>query len=266
MSPINNLLHYHYIKSSNQSADSKPTIVMLHGLFGAGSNLKILATALEQQYHILLIDLRNHGSSFHANLHTYDAMALDVLALLDTLDLETVTIIGHSMGGKVAMQLTTYLAKKLTKLIILDIAPVKYEIRRHDDIFKALKLIQSNQIIKRPEASQIFKSFELPNAIAQFLLKSFVDGSWKFNLAVLEENYDNILGWDEIESTQCDTLFLIGSESDYVTAEHKDAIIKQFPNSKAHIINGADHWVHADKPEQVIRTINSFLMKKQADF
>lgn len=259
MSSGNQLLHHQYIKSCSHTADLKPTLVFIHGLFGAGSNLKLLANAFANEFNILLLDLRNHGLSFHNQTHTYDTMAQDVVMLLDALEIEHVVIIGHSMGGKVAMKLPQYLDQRVQKLVILDIAPVAYEVRRHDEIFEALNLVKSNQITKRPEASQILQANNLPDAIAQFLLKSFVNGQWQFNLSALQDNYLNILTWEEVSAVTCDTLFIIGADSDYVLPSYRQSILKQFPKSKAHIVNGAEHWVHADKPEQVIRSINAFL-------
>ncbi|MFC0179149.1 alpha/beta fold hydrolase [Thorsellia kenyensis] len=256
------LIHHELIKSDNPNANLLPVVVLIHGLFGEGKNLKVLSDAISKQYNTLTVDLRNHGHSFHDPSHNYQCMAIDIIKLLDYLNIFSVNLIGHSMGGKVVMQLaqknTTPQQIKINKLIVLDIAPVKYIERKHDDVFLALNQVIIKGCKTRLEASKIMNQFIESPAIIQFLLKSFDKGSWRFNLNILEHNYEEILNWHEISPSDKEILFLIGANSDYVIPSYKTSIIKQFPLSKAHIIAGADHWVHADRPEQVLKQILRF--------
>ena len=240
-----------------------PVVVIMHGLFGSLENLNVIAKALSEHYTVINVDLRNHGASFHENEVSYPAMALDVLNLLDELNIDKAHIIGHSMGGKVAMQLAMLDEARINKLVVLDIAPVDYH-PRHSAIINALQSVQERSVSSRSEADTIMKEFVDEMGVRQFLLKSlskFENGyAWKFNLNTIVENYSKIISnINETHSCQCDTLFIKGNNSDYILPEHREAIVSLFPNSKAKVIHGAGHWLHAEKPQAVNRSIIDFL-------
>ncbi|AXV65344.1 alpha/beta fold hydrolase [Pseudoalteromonas lipolytica] len=239
-------------------------VVLIHGLFGSLENLNVIAKALSENYTVTNIDLRNHGKSFHSDSMNYTVMAADVLELLNHLNINKAHIVGHSMGGKVAMQLALSYPERVEKLVVMDISPVANK-PRHSAIFKGLNDVANSAVTDRKAADEILAK-QIPElGVRQFLLKSFAKNEqgqyqWRFNLAVLDQQYENILAQlDENDSCLCDTLFIKGNDSDYILAEHRPVIMALFPNSKAKIIHGAGHWLHAQKPLAVNKAISDFL-------
>ncbi len=238
------------------------TIVLIHGLFGNLDNLGLLARDLKADHQVLSIDLRNHGQSFHSDTHDYKAMAQDVAQLLNDLELNDVTVIGHSMGGKVAMALTQHLT--LHKLIVLDMAPVAYTQSRHDNVFAGLQAVIEEKPTSRSDALKILAKHIEIDGVRQFLTKSLFKTEqgimeWRFNVASLLSNYPQIIGWEPIEKTSVKTLLIKGGDSDYLTTEHQTAVQQQFSNAKAHVIANTGHWLHAEKPAEVLRAIRKFI-------
>ncbi|TMP35800.1 alpha/beta fold hydrolase [Pseudoalteromonas rubra] len=255
------LLNY---KLSGQPMGSAEPVVLLHGLFGSLENLNIIARALGESYTVINLDLRNHGLSFKSDVMDYPSMAQDVLTLLKHLNVDKAHLVGHSMGGKVAMQVAMLDESIIHKLIVLDIAPVNYP-PRHDTIIQALNAVASTAVASRSEADAIMQTYIAEQGVRGFLLKSLAKDeqnilNWRFNLAVIEANYDKIISnINTTHSCLCDTLFLKGNNSDYIMAEHKDAIMQAFSNARAKIIQGAGHWLHAEKPQAVNRSIIDFI-------
>ncbi|MEJ6473735.1 alpha/beta fold hydrolase [Pseudoalteromonas piscicida] len=248
-----------------QTGDTtNPAVVVIHGLFGSLENLNGVAKALAAQFNVINVDLRNHGRSFHDTEMSYPAMAQDIKNLIDQLQLEKVNLVGHSMGGKVAMQFAQLFTKQVNKLVVLDIAPVDYH-SRHDAIIAALNEVQNSSIASRGDADKIMSHYIETQGVRQFLLKSLAKNetgqfAWRFNLDVITEKYDTITSnINETHSCLCDTLFIKGNDSDYILPQHRDAITRFFPNARAKIIQGAGHWLHAEKPEAVNRSIIDFL-------
>ncbi|WP_419148943.1 alpha/beta fold hydrolase [Pseudoalteromonas 'SMAR'] len=248
-----------------QSGDpNNPCVVVMHGLFGSLENLNVVAKALAPDFYVINIDLRNHGRSFHHVDMSYPDMANDVKALLDHLAITKAHLVGHSMGGKVAMQVAQSYPDLVAKLVVLDIAPVAYH-SRHDAIIAALTEVQNASINSRAEADTIMAKHIETLGVRQFLLKSLAKSdagefSFRFNLDVIAEKYNAITAnINETHSCLCDTLFIKGSESDYILPEHREAITQAFPNAKAKIIQGVGHWLHAEKPQAVNRSIIDFL-------
>ena len=243
------------------------TIVLIHGLFGNLDNLGLLARDLKQDHQVLSIDLRNHGQSFHCDVHSYAAQALDVKALLDQLAIKRITLIGHSMGGKVAIKVAEMLEPTLEviveKLIVLDMAPVEYTQHRHRNVFAGLQAVEIAKPTDRTQAMAILAEHIEIEGVRQFLGKSLyrIDGhfDWRFNVSHLRHNYANILGWEPITQIATPTLFIKGADSDYLLVEHQSAIQAQFSQVKAHVIANTGHWLHAEKPTEVLRTIRKFI-------
>lgn len=247
------------MKLNYQIHGSGPTIVLLHGLFGNLDNLGALARDLQNDYQVIQVDLRNHGLSPHSPEMTYPAMAQDLSQLFDELSLNNVTVIGHSMGGKLAMALTELEPDRLARLIIIDIAPVAYLERRHDDVFAALAAVSAAHITRRQEAAKLMKDYIAQDSTSQFLLKSFNNGEWRFNVAALYDQYDNLSAWQEVPAWSKPTLFIRGDRSFYIKRDYWSQIARQFPISKAHVIAGAGHWVHGERPIETMRAIRRFL-------
>lgn len=240
------------------------TVLLIHGLFGSLDNLGLLARHLEKNHHVISVDLRNHGRSFHSEAISYELMANDIFNLMKHLDVQQFSVVGHSMGGKVAMTLAALYPERITQLAILDMAPVAYLVRRHDNVFSGLNAVIENKPEKRSDADALMAQHIQEPGVRQFLSKSLFKNEqkleWRFNVADLLAQYDKITGWKECPPYLGPTLFVKGQNSDYIQAEHKDAIMKQFPAAKAHMVANTGHWLHAEKPEAVNRVIERFLV------
>ena len=239
------------------------TIVLLHGLFGNLDNLGLLSRELRQHYQVICLDLRNHGLSFQSPNHNYQVMAQDVVTTLEHIGIKNYILIGHSMGGKVAMKLAELAQSEVEKLVVLDMAPVSYSKSRHDNVFNGLKAVLEQKPTSRQQAMQILEHhIELPG-VRQFLGKSLYNNGqyfeWRFNVSSLWDNYWEILGWQDINVINTPTLFVKGGNSDYLATEYQADIQKQFSNAKAHIIANTCHWLHAERPQEVLRAIGKFI-------
>ena len=247
-----------------QQLGQGPDVVLIHGLFGSLENLNVIAKALAENYTVTNVDLRNHGRSFHSETMNYEVMADDIYNLLKNLNISNAHIIGHSMGGKAAMQLALKHKDVVNKLVVLDISPVANK-PRHSAIFAGLNEVAESNVADRKAADLLLAKHIDEMGVRQFLLKSFAKNDqgqyqWRFNLDVLYQQYENILSQlDENDSCLCDTLFVKGNDSDYILAEHRPMIISLFPNAKAKVIHGAGHWLHAQKPLAVNKAISDFL-------
>ncbi|WP_027852931.1 alpha/beta fold hydrolase [Marinobacterium litorale] len=241
-----------------------PALLILHGLFGTWENWGAQIKMLAKDYDVIAADLRNHGESPHADDTGYAAMADDVLELMDHLSLEQAHILGHSMGGKVAMQLAQAHPSRVRSLIVADIAPVNYG-AHHDQVFKGLFNVQLDGLKSRSEADkQLAEHIEIPGVRA-FLLKNLQkdqDGRfvWKMNLNGLHQGYSSISSEPPAESPyNGPVLFIKGGDSDYLKQEHADAIRSRFPNARFKVIEGTGHWLHAEKPGAFNRIVERFL-------
>lgn len=245
-------------QSAQQPTQNTP-IVLIHGLFGSLDNLGVLARDLVADHDVVQVDLRNHGLSGRSETMDYPAMAQDILETLDAQGLNKVILIGHSMGGKAAMAVTALAPERIEKLVAIDIAPVDYQVRRHDEIFNAVNAVSDAGVTSRQQAAEIMRQHIAEEGVVQFLLKSFVDGEWRFNVPVLWSQYSHIVGWETVPAWRGPALFIRGGASPYVEETHREALLSQFPKARAHVIAGAGHWVHAEKPQAVLRAIRRFL-------
>lgn len=238
-------------------------IILLHGLFGNLDNLGLLARDLKVDHQVISLDLRNHGHSFQSEHHDYDRMAKDVVDLLAHLKINNYILIGHSMGGKVAMKVAEAAQSDVKKLIVLDMAPVNYTQSRHDNVFNGLKAVLAQRPTTRKQALDILAQHIEMEGVRQFLGKSLYLAndhlSWRFNVESLWNNYRHILGWNPIDQISTPTLFVKGGDSDYLTSEHQPEVQKQFSHAKAHVIANTGHWLHAEKPTEVLRTIRKYI-------
>jgi esterase len=257
----------HYLDQGDPSAKS---LVILHGLFGTLDNWQTLARrwAEEAGLRVVSIDLRNHGRSFHSPEHSYGLMAEDVLALFDHLALDParLTLMGHSMGGKVAMCLALGYPARLAQLIVLDIAPRFSNMEHQDDIIAGLQAVDLSTIQSRQQAEAALARTIPQVGVRQFLLKNLYrreDNSfaWRINLPALVENLAAVGA--EVTSAQPflkPTLFLRGGKSDYILPEDKlTGIPALFPNSQVATVPDAGHWLHAEKPEEVYGLVTNFV-------
>lgn len=239
-------------------------LILLHGLFGSGDNWFGVAPKLAEKFHIFAPDLRNHGHSPHHVEMDYPLMAADVEKFFAAQKIETAHVIGHSMGGKVAMQFALDFPARLKKLVVVDMAPRAYA-RTHDKIFAALLALDLNAFQTRQQIEESLAP-EIPSLnLRRFLLKNLGRDErekfiWKMNLRGVAENYSRL---GEVLGAQNHfekpTLFIRGGKSDYVNAHDETEILKLFPSAEIRTIASADHWVHADAPEEFLRLVLAFL-------
>lgn len=241
-----------------------PPIIILHGLLGTLDNWQTIANYLATDYTVCLLDLRNHGRSPHAIEMDFHLMAEDVLMFMESNWINSAVVMGHSMGGKVAMQLALDHPDNVEKLIVVDIAPKLYQ-PGHYEIFNALDSIQLSTLKERKEAElKLNLALENPSVV-QFLLKNLTrekDGSfsWKMDFDAIKKNYLNLIA--AIESKEIydkPSLFIRGGKSHYILDEDIDNIMDNFPEARLITINDAGHWVHSEKPNELLAEINKFL-------
>ena len=252
------------------SGEGEPLIV-LHGLFGSLDNLGGISRRLEDGWQIHALDLRNHGSSPHTPEMSYPAMADDVVAYMDARGLDKASILGHSMGGKVAMQVALSYPQRVQAVIAADIAPVGYE-PRHDAILDGLNSLNFSRVKSRRDADQQLAEYvEIPG-VRQFLLKNMErvpaeekneDGPafrWRLNLPAIDACYANIAAGPEGDGPfEGPVLFIKGGDSPYIQKQHQTTIARLFPAAELRIIEGTGHWLHAEKPDTFAALCRRFL-------
>ncbi|MFP8966404.1 alpha/beta fold hydrolase [Pokkaliibacter sp. CJK22405] len=253
---MSSLLHY------QRQGHGQP-LVILHGLFGSLDNWNSITRQLAEHYDVISVDLRNHGRSFHAEPHDYSSMSSDVLALLDALQLESILLMGHSMGGKAAMQLAMQHSERIARLIVVDIAPVDYP-RHHDDVFSGLNSLNLSELKSRSAADKALTPFIDDMSVRQFLLRSLYKNdegkfAWRFNLQQLESDYRFISKAPEGENYAGPALFIKGANSHYLKQEYASAVTRRFPDASYKIIQDTGHWPHAEKPELFLSVVERFL-------
>lgn len=242
----------------------KPLII-LHGLFGSSDNWMTQAKMLGQFYTVYTLDLRNHGLSPHSDHHSYTLMSEDVHGFISMNNLAPVIVVGHSMGGKVAMKMATDYPELVSKLVVVDIVPKNYP-PHHNKIVEGLLSIKPEQLTSRQEADQQLSKFVSQPDVRQFLLKNLTrksDGGfmWKINLNVVASSMDDILG-DPVHGSvfHGPALFLMGSRSDYFKPGDEIRIKTHFPNYELDFLD-TGHWVQAEQPEAFVKRVVAFLQK-----
>ncbi len=239
-------------------------LFILHGLFGSLDNWQTLGKQLAENHKVYLIDLRNHGKSPHSQDFSYQDMAQDIAELIQDEQLDKVSIIGHSMGGKTTMTFAVEYPHYLDKLIVVDIAPKRYA-PHHDEIIKALYSLNLTSISSRREADEEMKKVISNDGTRLFLLKNLNREkkggySWKMNLDMLTENIEKVIDVTEIPfPIPLQALFIRGGNSGYILDSDFERIESLFPNSEIATINNAGHWVHAEKPQELMSLITDFL-------
>ncbi len=240
-------------------------IVLIHGLFGSRDNLQSLGHQLSDRYSVVTVDLRNHGESPRSSSMSLQEMALDICETMSSLGFESFAMVGHSLGGKVAMMTALLHPHRVSALVVADIAPTSYGQNRHNDVFRALQGLPLASLKTRGEASQYMRDHLHEPDIAEFLLKGLRKApecgfELRYNVPVLMDQYANIAGWPSIDGIYDGPVrFIRGAGSDYVTTEHAPAIQRYFPNASVRSIEGAGHWLHAQKPAAFNRLVERFL-------
>lgn len=242
----------------------KPLLI-LHGFLGMSDNWKTLGSQYANRgFEVHLIDQRNHGKSFHSPNFDYEILANDVKIYMERKELPSAIVMGHSMGGKTAMQLATSHPPIVEKLLVADIAP-KYYPPHHQEIVSALETLNFDKIGSRSDADQALAQHLSEIGIRQFLLKNLFwkDKStlaFRFNLDVLKDKMEEIGENVAPNSTYLKpTLFLRGDRSEYIVAMDEPLIKKHFPNSDLVTIRNAGHWLHAENPKDFFEASLNFM-------
>ena len=247
-----------------ESGQGQP-LILLHGIFGSSDNWMTQAKMLSTRYHTYSLDMRNHGHSPHDDEFDYPVMAADVLDVIDAHQIQDPVLIGHSMGGKVAMNFALAYPDRLQKLIVVDIAPREYDMK-HYVILEGLKAVPIDRITSRTEADEALAAHVGEPDVRQFLLKNLQrkpDGGfkWKLNLPVIDVNLDKIGRDLEFKGTfDKPTLFVRGARSGYVKDDDIPRIREVFPNAEIETMD-TGHWVPAEKPREFVELVDRWLQR-----
>jgi esterase len=241
-----------------------PPVVLLHGLFGAGGNLGALARALQDRFDVYSVDLPNHGRSDWLANADLPAMAEAVRQWLDEQSLASVHVIGHSLGGKVAMQLALAHPARIASIVVADIAPVEYP-PHHDSVFAALDAVVAGQCDSREAAAQLMAAHLEEEGVIQFLLMSLQRGpdgiyDWRFNLAGIKAGYQAVRAAPlSAQAYAGPALFIKGGDSNYIREQHRQTILALFPTAAVKVMPGCGHWLHAQQPRLFNGIVSRFL-------
>ncbi len=249
---------------SNILGEGKP-FVILHGFLGMGDNWKSLGKRFsEQGFQVHLVDQRNHGRSFHSESFNYSILSDDLKKYCDFYQLEDIVLLGHSMGGKTAMEFAVNNPTYISKLIVADIAPKFYPLH-HQDILKALSSLDFTMVKTRKVANEVIAEYIKNDGVRQFLAKNLF---WKFkdelalriNLPVLLKNIEEV-GKPLLEDAfyANETLFLRGANSNYIDGNDSYLISRHFPKSEIITIANAGHWLHAENPNDFFKEVMNFI-------
>ncbi|NOT75085.1 MAG: alpha/beta fold hydrolase [Cyclobacteriaceae bacterium] len=250
-----------FFRSSGQGAP----LIILHGLFGSSDNWYSLAKVFAEKFTVYVVDQRNHGQSPHTEEMNYSLLAEDLNDFIVEHSIQQPVIMGHSMGGKTAMNFAVKYPEKLSKLIVVDIVPKNYPIH-HDAILEGLKSIPLDTLASRNEADTILSKFVAEADVRQFLLKNLSRKSeggfeWKLNVAAIDNNIEQ-MGVGMIYSGKCDkpSLFIEGKKSNYYKEGDEALIRTLFPNAEFAVLD-TGHWVQAEKPGEFAALVSSYLAK-----
>lgn len=253
-----------------------PPLVILHGLYGSSDNWVTIAKHLSDSFTVYLPDQRNHGQSPHSKIHDYDSMSDDLYELVNDLKLKNIFLAGHSMGGKTAISFALKWPEMLFGLLIADISPFTDETNSHSiysqhfTLLNAILSIDLKNISTRSDAEIILKEKITSEKIRGLILKNLQRTdenrfSWKLNAAVLLRNLDKIMEGIKRESdfnrqiSGFPVIFLKGGDSDYIPSGDYSDIYKVFPAAEIIEVPGAGHWIHVDKPDEVIKNLKKLL-------
>jgi esterase len=245
-----------------QAGESGTPIIILHGLFGSCDNWLTIGKVFGEIHRVYMLDQRNHGQSPRSDVFDYNAMAADLKEFIVDHNLENPILIGHSMGGKTVMQFAMNYPDAFSKMIVVDIAPKFYPVH-HSMILQGLASIDLSTIKSRTEANELMKRFEESEGVRQFLLKNLWrnpeknnEFDWRINVPIISKNID-IVGHELSNEHPVNqpVLFIRGSESHYIQNDDERKIWELFPNYELVTIEGAGHWVQADKPQEFLAIV-----------
>lgn len=240
--------------------DGGPPLLIAHGLFGSARNWGAIAKRLSDTRQVITVDMRNHGESPWTGTHGYDDLAGDLAEVIAAHG-GRADVLGHSMGGKAAMQLALTQGARVNRLIVADISPVAYT-HSQAHLVQAMRDLDLGPITRRSEADAALARTVADRATRAFLLQSLdlEARRWRLNLDLLEAEMDRITGWPGTQGRfDGPTLFLSGADSSYVQPGHRATIRALFPNARFAKIPGTGHWLHAEKPREFEAAVRVFL-------
>lgn len=242
--------------------DNGTPLIILHGFFASSRNWRPVAEKLAAQYPVYVPDLRNHGASPHHPVMDYPAMSADLLHFINRHRLPAVNLLGHSMGGKVAMWFALHYPERLNKLVVADIAPVCYP-HRFDELIAALAALPLAELTNRKQAEALLADAIPDLSYRQFLLQNLVLEQaryrWRINLDIFRRNAALIAGFPAPSPgriCRTDTLFVAGADSHYLNADQLAAL---FPDAAVSVIADAGHWLHVQQPAAFVARVTRFL-------
>lgn len=265
-----NMEHYQGVDLHFRTFGSGPPLILLHGLFGSGDNWLTLARQWSTHYTIYLPDLRNHGRSAWTKTHDYRSMAEDVWRLMDLCGLPTAHLLGHSMGGKVAMTMALRAPERVSTLLVVDIAPRIYQLHEHQQLLTTLAAVDLTAFENRTQLDAYLAPKITRTDTRQFILKNIYRSdeglfAWRMNVQGLLANLHSV-GDDspfvEGRSVQLPALFIAGGASTYIRDSDEAIIRALFPRAQVVRIPGAGHWVHSEAPDALSDQVCSFLSGK----
>lgn len=245
-------------------------LLVFHGLFGMLDNWGSFGKEMGEFFPVHLIDLRNHGKSFHSTEMSHDDLAHDISHYMDFHHIEKANLLGHSLGGKAVMQFAIKYPIKVQKLIVVDISPKAYP-PHHQGILKALESVDFEKITTRQEAEEVLQQYIPEKSVIQFLAKNlyWTDDkklAWRFNLKTLSEKYSEFVSNAiKFGVFSGETLFIAGAKSNYILPQDEFQIKQQFPQASVIKIDNAGHWVQAENPKDFNEAVKDFLSENRID-
>ncbi len=239
-------------------------LLVFHGLFGMLDNWGSFGKEMGEFYPVHLIDLRNHGKSFHSPEMSHDDLSEDILNYMNSYKFEKINLLGHSLGGKAVMQFAIKYPAKVERLIVVDISPKAYP-PHHQGIIKALESVDFQTVTSRQEVEEILHQYIPEKSVIQFLTKNLYWTEdkklcWRFNLKTLSDKYSEFVS-NAIKAGVYtgETLFVSGEKSNYILPQDEYQIKQQFPKAKIVTIKNAGHWVQAENPTDFNKVVKDFL-------
>ena len=240
-------------------------MIILHGLFGMSDNWNSIGKQLAKYFQVHLLDLRNHGKSPHHIDFNYEVMMQDVIQYIDRFKLRKSIVLGHSLGGKIAMGLASNHSSLFKKIIVVDISPKEYDVDFHINILQILSNLNLKKYNSRKDIDNELEYKIKDRGVRLFLMKNLYrnekkEFAWRFNIHTLRDEINNISTADFIlEKTNLPTLFIKGENSSYITIDDYQEVKRYFPLSNIKIVKNAGHWVHAEEPIKFFKLVVDFL-------
>ncbi|MEO0368263.1 MAG: alpha/beta fold hydrolase [Pseudomonadota bacterium] len=261
------ILRHQHFPQQHGAAKSIPPVVIIPGLFGSIANWRSFAQALSELTDVFVIEQRNHGESFHAPTQSYQDMVDDLCNWCDAQGLVKISLVGHSMGGKVAMCCAHWHPERLASLAVLDIVPKRY-IKSHAPFLKALLAIDTSELSSRSDADKRVQEAIPDQATRLFLLQNLRgkpgEYYWRINLQVLYDAMPEMIDFpiNNRPISEHRSLFLYGENSTYVGDNDLATLSAAFPTMQIQQVANAGHWLHADNPKETLSLLKGFLQKK----